>query len=112
MNFTFEVPIRVASTANLREHWAAKAKRVDAQKRATSTLFPRLKLRTLLVVRLVRVAPRELDDDNLRSALKSVRDGVALRLGIDDRSPLVVWDYAQEKGKPGQHAVRITVEAA
>lgn len=109
MNFAFEVPIKAQSTANLREHWAAKYKRVDAQKRAVAVKFPRKELHPLLNVKLVRVSPRELDDDNLRAALKSVRDAVAIRLGVDDRSPLVAWDYGQEKGKPGQHAVRVEV---
>jgi hypothetical protein len=112
MNFTFEVPIKIQSTANLREHWAVKYKRVDSQKSATAYRFPKRELRPLLKVKLVRVSPRELDDDNLRSALKSVRDAVASCLRVDDKSPLVTWEYGQEKGEPRQNAVRITVEAA
>lgn len=50
-------------------------------------------------VLLVRVAPGELDDDNLRAALKPVRDGVADAFGSDDRTPMIVWSYAQEKGR-------------
>ena len=52
------------------------------------------------VVRLTRAAPAELDDDNLSSAFKAVRDAVAAWLGVDDspRSP-VRWKYAQERVK-------------
>jgi hypothetical protein len=98
MKFRFEVPMKAPSTSNLREHWGAKAKRVDAQKRHTRARCPAWTDGPLLVVRLTRVAPRSLDDDNLRGALKSVRDAVASWLKVDDASPLVRWEYAQEKG--------------
>jgi hypothetical protein len=98
MRIAFEVQIRAQSTSNLREHWAVKAKRVDAQKRATRAKCPAWNGGPLLVVTLTRVAPRRLDDDNLRGALKSVRDAVASWLRVDDASPLVRWEYGQEKG--------------
>lgn len=107
MRFRFEVPMKVPSVSNLREHWAAKAKRVDAQKRAVRYRCPAWTGRPLLVVRLTRVAPRALDDDNLRGALKAVRDAVASWLKVDDASPLVRWEYAQERGS----AVCVRVES-
>lgn len=59
-------------------------------------------------VTLTRIAPRELDDDNLAYAFKAVRDGVADALGLkNDRDPRVSWSYSQERGKA---AVRITLE--
>lgn len=66
-----------------------------------------------LVVRLTRISPGRLDDDNVRQALKAMRDQVARELGIDDRDPLVKWDYespGQEKGPRGYSAVRIEIE--
>ena len=55
-----------------------------------------------VAVTLTRVAPSNgLDDDNLRGALKAVRDGVADALGVDDRDPRVEWKYAQKRGKYG-----------
>lgn len=55
-----------------------------------------------LVVLLTRVAPRELDSDNLQGALKHVRDGVADALGVDDRDERVTWAPCdQRKGKAG-----------
>lgn len=59
-----------------------------------------------VVVTLVRVGPRALDDDNLAFAFKAVRDGVADALGVKDHDPRVSWAYAQEKG---EYAVRIEV---
>lgn len=104
---SFVVPIKTASTANLREHWAQKHERTDAQKSATRRQLDKgERPGPLLVVRLTRVSPRPLDDDNLRGALKSVRDAIATWLRVDDRTCLVRWDYEQEKGEP---CVRVEV---
>jgi hypothetical protein len=63
-----------------------------------------------VVVTITRIAPRELDDDNLRTSAKAVRDGIADALGLkSDRDKRLTWNYSQEKGKPGEYAVRITV---
>jgi hypothetical protein len=105
---TFAVPIETKSTSNLREHWTAKKRRTDAQKRAVAYRMPVRDLEPVLVVTLTRVASRRLDDDNLRGALKSVRDAVASRLRIDDASPLVAWEYDQEKGEA---SVRVEIRA-
>src|SRR5690242_6717148 len=94
----FEVPIKTRSTSNLREHPMARYRRTDSQKAATRRRCPEWTAGPLLVVRLTRVAPRKLDDDNVRGALKSVRDAVASSLRVDDASPLVRWEYTQEKG--------------
>lgn len=51
---------------------------------------------------LTRVAPSNgLDGDNLAGALKGCRDAVADWLGIDDRDPLVRWEYQQRRGAWG-----------
>lgn len=107
---SFVVPIETKSASNLREHWSARHRRIKAQRQATAYRTPpALKaLGPLLVVTLTRMSPRQLDDDNLRGALKGVRDQVACALGVDDRSKLVRWEYDQEKGEP---AVRVEVTA-
>lgn len=93
----------VPSVANMREHWAAKHRRVKAQ-RETALLclkmhgkFPR-EFDGLVIVKLTRTGGRRLDDDNLRSAFKAVRDGVADWLGIDDGSHRIQWQYFQKPG--------------
>jgi len=62
-----------------------------------------------LVVRLVRRAPRRLDGDNLAGALKSVRDGVADALGVDDRNPRVRWVVDQETARASDVLVEVYV---
>jgi hypothetical protein len=68
---------------------------------------------TPLVVLMTRLSRGELDDDNLRGALKAVRDGIADALGLkSDRDPRVEWRYAQAKAtKAMPHGVRIEVRA-
>ena len=106
--FEASISLVTPSVANLREHFAQKAKRASAHRKAgyllTAKLGP-LNGRRLLVV-LTRSAPRAVDDDNLASLLKNLRDGVADRLGIDDRDEAVVWHVQQEKGSP---RVRVSV---
>jgi hypothetical protein len=79
--------------------------RPKAQRRSKADVEPVAMVR----VELTRIAPRALDDDNLRGALKAVRDGVADVLGIDDRDPRVVWDYEQAHGAPREYGVKIVI---
>lgn len=102
------VPLTIESTANLREHWAEKAERAKKHRRALHLVVRAMLARTpdwqglsagrCAVVRLVRVAPAELDSDNLASALKGCRDGVADAMGINDRDPRVTFIADQERG--------------
>lgn len=107
------LPLRIQSTMNFREHWAAKAKRAKLHR---TTAFTVLRAEALfkgttgpVTVTITRIAPRLLDDDNAIAGCKNVRDGIADWLGRDDGDPLVSWRYCQEKGK--EYAVRVRVEA-
>lgn len=106
MSYVIEIPIALPSVSNLREHWAAKARRVKSQRKATrwrlvAGLISALvdpTTRTPVAVTLTRVSPRKLDDDNLCGAFKAVRDEVAAYFGVDDADPRLTWRYAQAKG--------------
>lgn len=126
---------RIVSEANLRENRFAVAKRKrDHRGAATKALLAklggvqvsvkrtggkrpkwipqfdgwrRLGSPAALTVRMVRVAPRCLDDDNLGSGFKSTRDGIADWLGLDDRDKRVKFTPAQETGAAAEYAVRI-----
>lgn len=116
------------SAANLREHWRVKAVRVKQQREAVQLVLAKYKYalsgwaqdaddfthidpdsKGCMRVRFVRIAPRQLDSDNLAYAFKAHRDAVAEVAGVDDGSLIWRWEYAQEKGKP---AIRIEVEVA
>ena len=107
------VPVETPSITNQREHWRKRQQRAlnhRAQVRTRWLLLGRPKIPLPAEVHLVRVAPRSLDDDNLRGALKHIRDGVAAELGVDDRDPRVQWSYAQEKRPTGSSTgVRVTI---
>ena len=96
------LPIKTVSTLNVREHWAKRAARAKAQRRTAYTLSRARAAAVGLpaVVTMTRIAPSNgLDDDNLQGGLKSVRDGVADALQVDDRDPRVTWRYGQQRGK-------------
>jgi hypothetical protein len=63
-----------------------------------------------IVVTFMRISPRRWDDDAPPAACKSLRDGIADALGIDDRDPRCVWRYEQTKGKPNEYRVDIRIE--
>ncbi len=104
--------LRLVSVANKREHWSKRAKRTKEHRAIAlaavhgSVHDPALLLQ-VTAVRITRIAPRQLDGDNLQSSAKALRDGIADALGINDNDPRIEWQYAQEKGAPKQYGVRI-----
>lgn len=109
------IPIRTISEANRasHEHWRSRQKRAKSQRGAVLAVlrssFRSPPLDVPRAVRITRIASRKLDPGNLAASQKHVQDGVADWMGIDDGSPLVSWDYAQERGAPKEFAVRIEV---
>lgn len=103
----FFLPVETKSEMNERGHWRVRHTRMTHHRDTAKTFFNRwvsvyaLAHVSPLPVKLVRVSPSKLDDDNLRSALKGVRDGIADALHVDDGSDHVAWDYGQERGPFG-----------
>lgn len=118
----FTLPIKTVNEANgSHGHWRVKAKRRKIQRAIafgmTSMILPSPSpsFRDGLfpcVVTLTRISAGELDDDNLRVSLKSIRDGIADAYGLADNDKRFAWNYAQEKGPRGYYAVRIRIESA
>ena len=102
------LPVKTVSEANQREHWAPKAKRAKTHRRTAAALCPRATLPA--VVTLTRYSAGTLDDDNLRGALKAVRDGIADALGVADNDPLISFRYQQAPAKRGEYAVHVAIE--
>lgn len=61
-----------------------------------------------LLVTITRIGKRKLDDDNLASACKYVRDQVAAEVGIDDGSDQYTWRYEQRVEKVYGVEVEVT----
>ena len=105
------LPLRLASEANARGSWhagAARARLARAQVNAALRRAEPGPLPLPVVVRITRVGPRRLDDDNLARSAKAPRDGVADWLGCDDGDPRVSWHYAQATSR--EYRVVVTVE--
>jgi len=118
---TVTLPLRLVSLLNKREHHMAAANRAASHRNAV-----RIAVRTLplaramrlgeraglqLLVTITRVAPRELDDDNLTASAKHVRDGVADALGLaSDRDQRVLWRVQQRRGEPREYAAEVRIE--
>lgn len=102
-----ELPLRIESVANKREHWSVRNRRAQAHKLAALAVpihpLP-------CVVTLIRVAPRQLDShDNLRTGFKALVDGIAARLGVKDNDPRVRWEYDQVRGRAKEYAARVVI---
>lgn len=107
----FIIPGKVESVANQRLHWAVKAEQTARQRRQAMTLAPPWPPDPLVQVTITRFGVRELDGDNLSAAYKATRDGIASRLGVDDKTRLVRWVYAQQKCKRGEEHTEVLLEA-
>ena len=101
----YKIPLKVISAANAREHWAKKARRVKRERQAALIIQ---KHSLPCTVTMIRHGKKRLDGDNLQSAFKGLRDGIADRLGIDDADSRVTWKYDQDI-QP-YYGVTVTVE--
>lgn len=103
--------LRLESRANdhTSNHWGRRAGRSKVHRGAAQLALAvhRARLRKLLelrglVVRMVRVGPRQLDShDNLGMSLKALTDGVASVLGVDDRDERLELVPDADKGPWG-----------
>jgi hypothetical protein len=115
-----QLPLRLANEKSTYRHWSKVRKRVQFERQY---VYDRLMslwedgplLGLPLTIKITRIAPRPLDDDNLVLACSAVRDGVSdflagKYLGGQDRQPGLLWTYAQYRLAPKFYAVEIRVE--
>ena len=104
--------LKLVSVLNLRECWQKRAARAKLHRESAYhhciLVFGVVRPKLPVVVTLTRLAPRELDSDNLQSGGKAVRDGVADYFSTDDRNPGIEWQYKQEKAK--DYGIRIEIK--
>ena len=103
-----ELPLHIVSEANVRCHWSTRARRVKKHRMAALEIQKGDYLPC--IVTITRIAPRPLDDDNLASGCKALRDGIADRLGVKDNDPRVTWRYAQQRRGRGEYAAIVEIE--
>lgn len=106
--WTSVLPVRLVSVANIREHWSVRHRRAAAHRLAALVVPKCLPLPCAVTIeRLYCGRGQQMDDDNLASAGKALRDGIAQRLGVDDADPSVTWAYSQARST--ENGVRVTI---
>jgi hypothetical protein len=100
-------PLTLKSEANAGGKLRDKIARKSTVKAAIVHALPDMRFPLPVVVKLTRIGQKRLDDDNLRPALKAVRDCVAAWLGVDDANPLIRWEYGQRAGYTPGCMIRI-----
>lgn len=116
-------PLRLVSVANGSRGLSMGALRMQADKKKTQRqvgfaagetfrrfLSPKAPFHVVVVT---RISPRGLDPhDNLGHAMKSVIDGCAAALGVNDRDSRVRYVPSQQQGVEGEFGVRLELFAA
>jgi hypothetical protein len=107
----FSLPIKTQNEQNgAHGFWATKARKRDRIRSQVSIVTKaHFTPEPLLVVKLTRISAGEMDDDGLRAALKSVRDGIASALRIDDGSRLIRFEYDQRRCPRGTFGVDVEI---
>lgn len=106
----FYVPIRLVSLLNERFHWRKLSQLRKKQKAATKRSMTGKEIPPLpLIITITRVGKRVLDDDNLATSCKYVRDQIAEVVGVDDGSPLYTWRYQQRTSSSEKYGVEVEI---
>jgi hypothetical protein len=105
--YNWFIPIHTVSEANSSDHWTAKKKRHDLQKRWIWVCFKTHKPQIPLPckIKLTRVGKKLLDSDNLPVSMKYIRDAIADQIfpgkaaGQADNDQRLSWEYDQKTSK-------------
>ena len=104
--------LKLVSRSNAREYWRARYNRDQAEAAQVRLAWTGVNLRDWqpplpIIITMLRMGGRPMDDDNLAGAFKAVRDALAALLGVDDGNPGVAWKCRQTaSAEPG---VRVTI---
>lgn len=103
---SLKIPMNsIISEANNSDHWSKKRKRRILHDKIIRWFWIKEKSKITLPckIKLIRIG-RRMDEDNLLTALKGIRDTVAdlilpgMAKGRADGDPRLEWIYEQEKG--------------
>jgi hypothetical protein len=117
MTFWVDLPVVTRNESNHRQ-WRDRSRRTKAVAQAWAVLvgcrmdFAQLRMGLPVRIRLARLGGGRVDDDGLRSCLKSARDVVAQwvlggRPGERDDDERIAWEYEQFAGT--YYGVRVTI---
>lgn len=96
----FFLPVVTVTESNTCGHWRVRARRALQQKTAMALALTQVDKPAIpCCVTITRVGRGVMDDDNLPTASKHLRDQIAAWLGVDDRHRNIVrYVYEQERG--------------
>lgn len=114
---SIKAPIRIISEANNTDHWTKKRKRNKRNQALLGYMLNSVQKPPYFPVKvtLTRIAPRNLDNDNLAYSFKNLRDFISDWLlpgrapGRADSDARLSFCYDQQKGEPKEYAVLITL---
>jgi hypothetical protein len=117
VSVSFSVPVKILSEANNTDHWSKKKARKDETRK-------KIKLKWLLIgnpepklpciIKITRIAPRELDFDNLVYSMRNITNIIAdllipgLAPGRADGDKRLKFEYLQRK-IPKTYSVEIEI---
>jgi len=111
----FMVPgLKTVSEMNQREHWGAKNRRKqDQQEQVAVAMLNALRGKRVelpCVVKMTRIGPKKMDNDNLAGAMKHCQDQIARQLGVDDgdESKVIFHHYQMPIGSR-DYAVKVEI---
>jgi hypothetical protein len=117
-----ELALELQTEGNTRVHWRTASQRAKAQRLGVYHALCRYgsahALTGPLTITLTRIAPRPLGHTNIASACKHLVDGITDWLTSKpgkghyyDDDPRFTWTPQQQRGRPGEYAVHIRIEA-
>jgi hypothetical protein len=108
----YRFDIKTVSEANSRDHWGVKVRRKQRQQNDFALVWRkhRPKVEPPIAITFTRFSCKTLDDDNLRSCFKGIRDQLAKEIGIDDGSDQITWQYRQERTPTRTNYFTVTIE--
>lgn len=108
--------LKTVSELNQREHWGAKNRRkLDQQEQIAVAMLNALRGKRIelpCVVKLTRIGPKKMDNDNLAGAMKYCQDQIARQLGVDDGDESkVIFHHCQMPIGSRDYAVKVSISS-
>lgn len=105
---------KTVSEMNSREHWGARNRRKQDQQEAVAVAMINAlrgrKVELPCTVKLIRIGPKKMDNDNLAGAMKHCQDQIARQLGVDDgdESKVRFYHYQMPVGSR-DYAIKVEI---
>src|ERR1051326_7478627 len=109
--------LKTVSEANDRSHWAVKNRRKQEQQQMVSAVMHNAlngrHVELPCIVKLTRIGPKRMDDDNWARSAKGVRDIIAQKLDCDDGDESKIrFEYAQMPIGSRDYAVKVEIKSS